>query len=1185
MASRRVLGATGDVAFQLLRLTAASADAFPPLKSAAGGALHIVELKFKSNKEKWRDLGTYVQDATASVVQSLARVGGPGGDAEANLEKLKTTLEDVTAKIVAEQSLPRRKRIGKFLQDPEMIADMRGRVDNCISLFQLTATTMAMIDVSKTLDAVIANGKTLLNISRKASLLIANTTLDKLPRAQGASWDPSRGCMEDTRVELIEGILEWANGRGQLGPAQILLLTAVAGAGKSTVAHTIARICHENKHLGSSFFFDRETDGRNTPNLLFATIAADLSRLDANLSNCITAAIEDDRGLPSAPLSRQFEELILEPCRKCPVTGTVVIVIDALDEAWDEGLLNLLGGSASRLPSNFRILLTSRMRPELAGLLCEAHVSGLELNIGAPSNQNDIALYVPAKLGQLAKRRGLPEDWPGEQLRREFVSKSDGLFLWVAAVCDYLSGRNNPMQDLSRLLATGSAKSAEDKMNKLYAEILGSFDWDDESFVEDYQRVMGTAIASKTPLTIVAMKELYHDIPLAFDFTLQRLSPLLTGMRQDDHGSQPVRVLHQSLRDFLVAQDVRASCDATEYRIVEREQSQRLALLCLELINRSLNATTPGTGYLTGDEDNTPGVPKLPEDSIPEALRYACLFWQSHIDDEASIWSTKEALEKFLDQKLTLWMELTAVCGQYGGLSVVQKWIHLLHNNRTIVRPSYEPSYAETSLNIRDHLKYEDRREETLEASSEALRTYRLLAAKGSETFTQEICRSLGYVALALAELGRREEALAANEESLQLYRELAKDQPAAFIPGLTNSLNNLSNHLADMGRREEALAAIEEAVQLHRQLAADRPAAFTTDLANSLTNLSGCLSDMGRREEALAAIEEAVQLYRQLAVDRPAAFTPDLALFLNGLSNCLSDMGRREEALAAIEEAVQLHRQLAADRPAAFTPDLAMSLHNLSIYLSDMGRREEALAATEEAVQLHRQLATDRPAAFTPDLSQSLNNLSVRLSNMGRREEALAAIEEAVQLRRQLAADRPAAFTPDLSQSLSNLSNRLSDMGRCEEALAAIEEAVQLYRQLAADRPAAFTSDLSMSLNNLSNRLSDLGRREEALAAVEEAVQLYRQLAADRPAAFASELADSLHNLSLRMSDFGRHAEALSAVREAIMLWRPLAANLPLRFNRDVKLSLRRMSNVLKAMGRHEEAAKVKAEMESLPD
>jgi hypothetical protein len=34
----------GEAAFALLKLTVAAADAFPPLKSAAGGALHIIDL-------------------------------------------------------------------------------------------------------------------------------------------------------------------------------------------------------------------------------------------------------------------------------------------------------------------------------------------------------------------------------------------------------------------------------------------------------------------------------------------------------------------------------------------------------------------------------------------------------------------------------------------------------------------------------------------------------------------------------------------------------------------------------------------------------------------------------------------------------------------------------------------------------------------------------------------------------------------------------------------------------------------------------------------------------------------------------------------------------------------------------------------------------------------------------------
>jgi hypothetical protein len=44
MSAHQTLSATGDIVLQLLRLTAASADVFPPLKSASGGALHIAEI-------------------------------------------------------------------------------------------------------------------------------------------------------------------------------------------------------------------------------------------------------------------------------------------------------------------------------------------------------------------------------------------------------------------------------------------------------------------------------------------------------------------------------------------------------------------------------------------------------------------------------------------------------------------------------------------------------------------------------------------------------------------------------------------------------------------------------------------------------------------------------------------------------------------------------------------------------------------------------------------------------------------------------------------------------------------------------------------------------------------------------------------------------------------------------------
>ncbi len=42
--AKKVINEGGEVMFALLRLTEASAGVFPPLKSAAAGALHIVNL-------------------------------------------------------------------------------------------------------------------------------------------------------------------------------------------------------------------------------------------------------------------------------------------------------------------------------------------------------------------------------------------------------------------------------------------------------------------------------------------------------------------------------------------------------------------------------------------------------------------------------------------------------------------------------------------------------------------------------------------------------------------------------------------------------------------------------------------------------------------------------------------------------------------------------------------------------------------------------------------------------------------------------------------------------------------------------------------------------------------------------------------------------------------------------------
>src|SRR6202042_323521 len=106
----------------------------------------------------------------------------------------------------------------------------------------------------------------------------ATTTLDVLPYAEGASWNPELVCLRDTRRELFYDIWKWIYSADESGEAEILWLCEVAGAGKSAIAHTVARNCFYKGVLGSSFFFDRNIPDRRTPVKLFSTIARDLVR-------------------------------------------------------------------------------------------------------------------------------------------------------------------------------------------------------------------------------------------------------------------------------------------------------------------------------------------------------------------------------------------------------------------------------------------------------------------------------------------------------------------------------------------------------------------------------------------------------------------------------------------------------------------------------------------------------------------------------------------------------------------------------------------------------------------------------------------------------------------------------------------------------------------------------------------
>jgi tetratricopeptide (TPR) repeat protein len=242
-----------------------------------------------------------------------------------------------------------------------------------------------------------------------------------------------------------------------------------------------------------------------------------------------------------------------------------------------------------------------------------------------------------------------------------------------------------------------------------------------------------------------------------------------------------------------------------------------------------------------------------------------------------------------------------------------------------------------------------------------------------------------------LSNLGRREEALQATTEAVDIRRRLARHNPAEFEPDLAGALSSLGTMLSNLGHREEALQATTDAVDIRRRLARHSPAEFEPDLARALTNLGAMLSNLGQWARALEATIEAIEVYRRLAPANPDAFEPDLASALTNLGVMLSNLGHREEeALEATTEAVEVYRRLAAANPAAFEPYLARVLWGFArVRAAGHVELPQALAAAEESIVIHLRLGQRLPPAFLADLRGVLTTLADVLDGLGRGPDA----------------------------------------------------------------------------------------------------------------------------------------------------------------------------------------------------
>ncbi|RXW14512.1 hypothetical protein EST38_g11342 [Candolleomyces aberdarensis] len=338
--------------------------------------------------------------------------------------------------------------------------------------------------------------------------------LRRLPDSRGASWDSNKACLPTPRIVHRREIKSWIDMSTQRFSAELLLIADGMGSGKTSLAHSICQQAQKDGCLVACFFFSRLRAEESTSRHFFGSLIRGLCRLNRTVRDEIALILQKDDSLAVAPPSRQLQEIILPICRVLPRKVPLFVVIDALDEDPDTELLTILQDGISLLPSNLCLIATTR--PE-AGIMSRlegrSHVRRLPFSlVQGKDTLQDIHRHIQERL----RNPPFQETIFSNKLVKDFVDRSEGVFLWAEVILAYLEDSLYRDKDLQDIIASPqgaqSHPDAEAKLDDLYGQILMKLRWSDERLARAYKTFMGAIVTSKEPISLKALAALYaHD--------------------------------------------------------------------------------------------------------------------------------------------------------------------------------------------------------------------------------------------------------------------------------------------------------------------------------------------------------------------------------------------------------------------------------------------------------------------------------------------------------------------------------------------------------------------------------------------------------------------------------------------------------------------------------------------------
>ncbi|KDR81210.1 hypothetical protein GALMADRAFT_24372, partial [Galerina marginata CBS 339.88] len=269
-------------------------------------------------------------------------------------------------------------------------------------------------------------------------------------------FDPPK-CHPNTRLAVLKRVMDWILRQDVVTrDAIIMWLYGPAGAGKSSIAQTIAEMCYSYGYLLASFFFSKNDHRRSTAQPLVATIAYQLAlNLPGRVREHITSTTEHNPLIFSSSLEAQLAALVIEPVKLLAESGFFddpysprLIIIDGLDEcdnAQERGnVLQAIFQSIRRQSLPLVFLIVSRPEVDIFSYFNSPSAASIWTGLALDDSyypSADIRLFLHEKLGEIKQTHRLanfmPPSWPSNDTVETIVERSSGQFIYASTVVKF----------------------------------------------------------------------------------------------------------------------------------------------------------------------------------------------------------------------------------------------------------------------------------------------------------------------------------------------------------------------------------------------------------------------------------------------------------------------------------------------------------------------------------------------------------------------------------------------------------------------------------------------------------------------------------------------------------------------------------------------------------------------------